>query len=139
MGIRVDIVSAEAEIWSGEATMVVAPAAEGEVGIQMGHVPFLTRLASGSVRVEIPGADTQHFFVSGGFLEVQPHLVTVLADTALRAADLNEAEIQIAKAEAEAEVRDKCCSFDWALAQARLAESISQLRTIERYRSTGRH
>jgi len=139
MSIRVDIVSAEAEIWSGQATMVVAPAAEGEVGIQGGHVPFLTRISSGSVRVEIPGEDTQHFFVSGGFLEVQPHLVTVLADTALRAADLNEAEIQKAKAEAEAEVRDRCCSFDWALAQARLAETISQLRTIERYRSSNRH
>lgn len=139
MGIRVDIVSAEAEIWHGEASMIVAPAVEGEIGIQNGHVPFLTRLSSGSVRVEIPGAETQHFFVSGGFLEVQPHLVTVLADTALRAADLDEAEIQKARAEAEAEVRDHCCSFDWALAQARLAESISQLRTIERFRSSGRH
>lgn len=138
MPIRVEIVSAEAEIWSGSARLLVAPSSEGELGVMGGHAPLLARLAPGGVRVEPEGGETQHFYVSGGFLEVRPGLAVVLADSALRAADLDEAAILEAKAAAEAEVRDRCCSFDWALAQSRLAESIAQLRAIERFRSSSR-
>jgi F-type H+-transporting ATPase subunit epsilon len=101
MTLHVDIVSAEAEIFSGTATMVFAPAEMGEVGIAPRHAPLLTRLKPGEVRVQSQDGKEQSFFVSGGMLEVQPHIITVLADTAIRAADIDEAHAMEAKTRAE--------------------------------------
>ncbi len=134
MTIHVDIVSAEAEIFSGPANMVFAPAEMGEVGIAPRHTPLLTRLKPGEVRVQIEGQEEQFFYVSGGMLEVQPHIVTVLADTALRAKDLDEAAALRAKERAEKEMADKKSDFEYAKAQAELAEAVAQLRTIQKIR-----
>jgi len=139
MAIQVDVVSSEGEIFSGTAQMVVAPASEGEVGIYGGHSPLLTRLIPGSVRVYVSESEVQYFYVSGGYLEVQPHLVTVLSDNALRAADLDEAAIQKAKAAAEEAMRNKSSDMDWTIVEARLIESIAQLRTIDHFRSSSKH
>ena len=115
MTIHVDIVSAEGEIFSGSAEMVYAPAAMGEVGIAPRHTPMVTRLKPGEVRVDRgDGKQMQHFYVSGGILEVQPHMVTVLADTALRAADLDEAAAQQAKRRAEEAIANKSAEFEYA-------------------------
>jgi len=134
MTIHVDIVSAEAEIFSGTANMVFAPAEMGEVGIAPRHTPLLTRLKAGEVRVQMDGQEEQFFYVSGGMLEVQPHMVTVLADTAMRAADLDEAAAQRVKNRAEKAMADKKSDFDYAKAQAELAEAVAQLRTIQHIR-----
>ena len=134
MTIHVDIVSAEAEIFSGTANMVFAPAEMGEVGIAPRHTPLLTRLKAGEVRVQMDGKEEQFFYVSGGMLEVQPHMVTVLADTAMRAADLDEAAAQRVKTRAEKAMADKKSDFDYAKAQAELAEAVAQLRTIQHIR-----
>ncbi|HHO68821.1 MAG TPA: F0F1 ATP synthase subunit epsilon [Gammaproteobacteria bacterium] len=134
MTIHVDIVSAEAEIFSGPANMVFAPAEMGEVGIAPRHTPLLTRLKPGEVRVQMEGEEEQFFYVSGGMLEVQPHVVTVLADTALRAKDLDEAAALRAKERAEKELADKKSDFEYARAQAELAEAVAQLRTIQKIR-----
>ncbi|MCU7907026.1 MAG: F0F1 ATP synthase subunit epsilon [Candidatus Thiodiazotropha sp. (ex Epidulcina cf. delphinae)] len=135
MTIHVDIVSAEGEIFSGMAEMVYAPAVMGEVGIAPRHTPLVTQLKPGEVRVDTDsGAEMQHFYVSGGILEVQPHLVTVLADTAIRAADLDEAAAQEAKRRAEDAMADRSAEFEYAKAQAELAEAVAQLRAIERIR-----
>jgi len=134
MTIHVDIVSAEAEIFSGTANMVFAPAEMGEVGIAPRHTPLLTRLKAGEVRVQMEGKDEQFFYVSGGMLEIQPHMVTVLADTALRAADLDEAAALRVKDRAEKAMQDKRSEFDYAKAQAELAEAVAQLRTIQHIR-----
>ncbi len=134
MTIHVDIVSAEAEIFSGPANMVFAPAEMGEVGIAPRHSPLLTRLKPGEVRVQMEGAEEQFFYVSGGMLEVQPHVVTVLADTAVRAKDLDEAAALRAKERAEKELADKKSDFEYARAQAELAEAVAQLRTIQKIR-----
>ena len=134
MTIHVDIVSAEEEIYSGLANMVFAPAEMGEVGIAPRHTPLLTRLKAGEVRVQTPGGEELFFYVSGGMLEVQPHLVTVLADTALRARDLDEAAALAAKEQAEKALADKQADFDYAKAQAQLAEAVAQLRAIQRLR-----
>ncbi|HED18518.1 MAG TPA: F0F1 ATP synthase subunit epsilon [Gammaproteobacteria bacterium] len=134
MTIHVDIVSAEAEIFSGTANMVFAPAEMGEVGIAPRHTPLLTRLKAGEVRVQVEGKEEQFFYVSGGMLEIQPHMVTVLADTAMRAADLDEAAAQRVKARAEKAMVDKKSDFDYAKAQAELAEAVAQLRTIKHLR-----
>jgi len=133
MTLHVDIVSAEAEIFSGTCTMVFAPAVMGEVGISPRHTPLLTRLKPGEVRVQDEHGE-QSFFVSGGMLEVQPHVVTVLADTAIRAHDLDEAQALEAKARAEKMLADKTADIDYAKAQAELAESIAQLSTIQKLR-----
>lgn len=138
MTIHVDIVSAEAEIYSGEAELVVCPAEMGEVGIAARHAPFLSKLKPGEVRVKVSGTETQPFYISGGMLEVQPHHVTILADTAVRARDIDEAAAQEAKRRAEEMLSDKSGKFDQALAQAQLAEAITQLKTLEKYRSSGR-
>lgn len=134
MTLHVDIVSAEAEIYSGTATMVFAPAEMGEVGITPRHTPLLTRLKPGEMRLLGQGGETQSFFVSGGMLEVQPHVVTVLADTAIRARDLDEAHALEAKERAEKLLADKSADIDYAKAQAELAESMAQLAVIRQLR-----
>jgi len=138
MTIHVDIVSAEAEIFSGPATMVFAPAEMGEVGIAPRHAPLITRLKPGEVRVVDPSGEEQSFFVSGGMLEVQPHVVTVLSDTAVRAENLDEAKALEAKQHAEQMMRDNKSDIDYAKAQAELAEAVAQLRTIEKLRKKAR-
>jgi F-type H+-transporting ATPase subunit epsilon len=138
MTIHVDIVSAEAEIFSGTANMVFAPAEMGEVGIAPRHTPLLTRLKPGEVRVQVEGQEEQYFYVSGGILEIQPHVVTVLADTALRAKDLDEAAALRVKERAERAIADKASDFDYAKAQAELAEASAQLHAIRRMRDKSR-
>ncbi|MET0089762.1 MAG: F0F1 ATP synthase subunit epsilon [Candidatus Thiodiazotropha sp.] len=135
MTIHVDIVSAEGEIFSGLAEMVYAPAVMGKVGIAPRHTPLVTQLKPGEIRVDGGnGKAMQHFYVSGGILEVQPHVVTVLADTAIRAADLDEAAAQEAKRRAEEAMSDRSAEFEYAKAQAELAEAVAQLRVIEKIR-----
>ena len=138
MTMHVDIVSAEAEIFSGTANMVFAPAEMGEVGIAPRHTPLLTRLKPGEVRVQVEGQEEQYFYVSGGILEIQPHVVTVLADTALRAKDLDEAAALRVKERAERAIADKASDFDYAKAQAELAEASAQLHAIRRMRDKSR-
>jgi F-type H+-transporting ATPase subunit epsilon len=138
MTLHVDIVSAEAEIFSGTATMVFAPAEMGEVGISPRHTPLLTRLKPGEVRVQTDDGEEQSFFVSGGMLEVQPHVVTILADTAIRAVNLDEAQALEAKERAEKLLSDKTADIDYAKAQSELAESIAQLSTIRKLRKKGK-
>ena len=133
MTLHVDIVSAEEEIFSGTAEMVFAPAEMGEVGIAPRHAPLLTRLKAGEVRIK-NGNDEQYFYVSGGMLEIQPHVVTVLADTALRAKDIDEAMALEAKQRAEQALADRKDDFDFAKAQSELAEAVAQLRTLQNLR-----
>ncbi len=134
MTMHVNIVSAEAEIYSGTCEEVFAPAHLGEVGILPRHSPMLTQLRPGEVRVK-RGKEEEFFYVSGGVLEVQPHVVTVLADTALRAKDVDEAAALEAKQRAEQALKDRKSDIDYALAQAELAEAVAQLQTIQRLRS----
>jgi len=135
MTIHVDIVSAEEKIFSGLAELVVVPAAEGDVGIAARHAPLLTRLRAGEVRV-ITGNDGEvlPFFVSGGILEVQPHVVSVLADKAARAKDIDEAAAAEAKRRAEETLADRSGKLDYAKAQVELIEAVAQLKTLERWR-----
>ena len=135
--IQVEIVSAERAIYSGEAAMVFAPAVMCEVGIAPGHTALLTRMNPGEVRIELPNGEQQAFYVSGGILEVQPKVVTVLSDTAIRAHDLDEAAVLKAKQEAEDAVKDRSGKVDLAKAQAELAELAAQLQTIQRLRRRG--
>ncbi len=135
--IKVDIVSAERAIFSGDAAMVFAPALLGEVGIAPGHAALLTRMAPGEVRVQLASGEEQAFYVSGGMLEVQPKVVTVLSDTAIRAHDLDEAAVLKAKQEAEETLKDRSGKLDVAKAQAELAELAAQLLTIQRLRRRG--
>ncbi|MGC1387483.1 MAG: F0F1 ATP synthase subunit epsilon [Steroidobacteraceae bacterium] len=132
--IHVDIVSAEGEIFSGDASMVFVPGSQGELGIAPRHAPLLTTLKAGEVRVQAEGQEEQSFYVGGGALEVQPHLITVLADTAARAHDLDEAAAQEAKQRAEEAMRSRGDKIDIAEAQAELARAVAQLRAIERLR-----
>jgi F-type H+-transporting ATPase subunit epsilon len=135
MTIHVDIVSAEGEIYSGLAEMVHAPAEMGEVGIAPRHTPLVTRLRPGDIRVdEGGGKEILHFYVSGGMLEIQPHVVTVLADTAIRAADLDESAALEAKQRAEDALAGRLADFEYAKAQAELAEAVAQLRALEKVR-----
>ena len=137
MGItmHVDIVSAEEAIYSGPAEMVVASSVDGDVGIMPRHSPMLTMLKPGEVRVIKVGGEAEFYYVSGGMLEVLPHTVTVLADTALRAESVDEAAAIRAKEEAEQALKDYKSSVDYAKAQAELAEAVGQLHTIQRMRS----
>jgi len=135
--IHVDIVSAEREIFAGEAEMLFAPARLGEVGILPGHAPMLTQLRPGEVRIQLKGGEQQAFYISGGMLEVQPKVVTVLSDTAVRAHDLDEAAVLKAKQEAEEAIANKSGKVDFAKAQAELAELAAQLQTIQRLRRRG--
>jgi F-type H+-transporting ATPase subunit epsilon len=132
--IFVDIVSAEGQIFSGEAKMVFAPASMGEVGIAPRHAPLLTLLKAGEVRVQTPDGDEQVFFVGGGALEVQPNKVTVLADTALRAKDIDEAAALAAKQRAEEALKDASGHITQAQALAELARAAAQLKVLERLR-----
>lgn len=132
--INVDIVSAEGQIYAGQAAMVFVPATQGEIGIAPRHAPLLTTLKPGEVRVQDEGGAEHHFYVGGGALEIQPTRVTVLADTAARARDLDEAEAAAAKARAEAALADRTDMLDVAEAQAELARAIAQLRLIEKLR-----
>jgi len=134
MTLHVDIVSAEAEIFSGTATMVFAPAEMGEVGIAPRHTPLLTRLKPGEVRVQTQEGEELSFFVSGGMLEIQPHVVTVLSDTAIRADDLDEAQAMEAKERAEKLLADRSADIDYARAQSELAQSMAQLAAIKKLR-----
>lgn len=131
--MHVDIVSAEKEIFSGLAEMLVANLVNGEVGILPRHTPLLARMKPGEVRVRTPTEELS-FYVSGGLLEVQPHVVTVLADTALRARDIDEAAALKAKERAEEALRNRQVDIDYAKAQAELAEAIAQLRAIQKLR-----
>jgi len=137
MTIHVDIVSAEKEIYSGTVEMVFAPLVTGEVGILPRHAPLVARMKPGEVRVRTGNEDLS-FYVSGGLFEVQPHVVTVLADTALRARDLDEAAALKAKERAEEALRNRKMDIDYAKAQAELAEAIAQLRTIQKLREHAR-
>ena len=132
--IHIDIVSAEAEIFSGPAEMVFAPATMGEVGILPRHTPLLTTLKPGEVRVRHPGGKEETFYVSGGMLEIQPHVVTVLSDTAVRAEDVDEAAVLEAKKRAERALADRQSDIDEAQARAELIQAAAQLRMIRRLR-----
>ena len=136
--IHVDIVSAEGQIFSGEANQVFVPGSQGELGIYPRHAPLLTTLKPGDVRVHVDGQEEQVFYVGGGALEVQPHQVTVLADTAARARDLDEAAALEAKQRAEEAVRSRGDKVDVAAAQAELLRAVAQLRAIERMRKKPR-
>jgi F-type H+-transporting ATPase subunit epsilon len=136
MTIHVDIVSAEASIYSGMAEFVVVPAEMGEVGIYPRHAPMISPIKAGSVRIKAPEqADEDLIYVSGGILEVQPGVVTILSDTAIRGADLDEARIIEAKRQAEEAMKNRTTGMDYAKAQAELAEAIAQLAAIQRLRS----
>jgi len=137
--IRCDIVSAEEEIFHGEAQLVVATGEEGELGIAPRHAALITRLKPGQVRVLQENGAVLFFYVSGSILEVQPALVTVLADTALRAKYLDEAAARKAKDEAERMLANRTDALDVAQAQAQLAQAMAQLQALERLRQTLKH
>ena len=139
MTVHVNIVSAEAAIFSGLATMVFAPGVMGELGIMPRHAPLLTKIKPGEVRIRTEDGNEEFFYVSGGMLEVQPHIVTILADTAARAKDLDEAAAQAAKQRAEQLIKDHKGDMDLAEAEAQLAEAIAQIKAIQSLRKkTGR-
>ncbi|WP_049620783.1 F0F1 ATP synthase subunit epsilon [Frateuria defendens] len=138
--IRVEVVSAEAEIYSGEATLVVATGEVGELGITPRHAPLITRLKPGKVVVTQPDGEKVDIAVtSGGILEVQPQVVTVLADTAIRSENIDEEAAQRAKKEAEDALANRTDALEVAEAQAKLAEAITQLQALERLRKTLKH
>jgi F-type H+-transporting ATPase subunit epsilon len=137
--IHVDVVSAEEEIFSGQAEFVALPGEAGELGIYPSHTPLITRIKPGAVRIKVPGKTEEEFvFVAGGILEVQPKAVTVLADTAIRGGDLDEAKAQAAKKQAEELLQNQDSKIDYAKAQAELAAAIAQLAAIQKLRSKGR-
>lgn len=136
--IQCDIVSAQEEIFSGQASMIFATGSVGELGISPRHAPLITQLKPGPVRVQQADGEEAFFFVGGGILEVMPHIVTVLADTAVRADDLDEAAATRAKEEAERELQDQTGDMEIADAQARLLEAAAQLRALEQLRKKGR-
>ncbi|MCX7075131.1 MAG: F0F1 ATP synthase subunit epsilon [Methylococcales bacterium] len=137
MTVHVDIVSAEKEIFSGLAEMIFAPAELGELGITPRHAPLITRLNPGEVRVKVSSTESYPFFISGGLLEIQPNVVTILADTAIRAKDIDEAAAIEAKVRAEEILADKNSRVDYASAEKQLHQAIMQLRTLERFRKRG--
>ena len=137
--IRCDIVSAEAQIYSGEATLVVATGEVGELGIAPKHAPLITRLKPGKVVVTTPSGEHLDFAISGGMLEVQPEVVTVLADTAVRAQDIDEAAVRAAKEEAERILAGRGEAMEIVEAQKRLAEVSAQLAALERLRKNLKH
>ncbi|EGG30039.1 ATP synthase epsilon chain [Aequoribacter fuscus] len=138
MTIHCDIVSAEQEIFSGLVEMLVATGTLGELGVGYGHAPLLTSLVPGPVRVVKQGGEEDIFYVSGGFLEVQPGVVSILADTALRADDMDEAAAEQARQEAAAALENQSSDFDYGRASARLAEAAAQLRTLQKIRQKTR-
>lgn len=133
--IHIDVVSAEESIFSGEAEFVAAPAKMGEIGIYPRHTPMITPIKAGALRIKVPNeTEEQLIFISGGLLEVQPGVITVLADTAIRGHDLDEAKANEAKRAAEEAMKDNSSDIDYASAQAEFAEAIAQLRAIEHLR-----
>lgn len=132
MTTHVDIVSAEKEIWSGKAIMVFAPGVMGELGIAPRHTPLLTKLKAGEVRVRGENGEDESFFITGGMLEIQPHVVTVLSDTAVRAEDLDEAAAVEAKQRAEEAMANRNAEMDLAKASAELAEAAALVETIRK-------
>jgi F-type H+-transporting ATPase subunit epsilon len=134
MTIHVDVVSAEESIFSGLAEFVVLPGEAGELGIMPGHMPLMTRIKPGAVRVRTQAGTEELIFVAGGMLEVQPNLVTVLADTAIRGKDLDEAKALDAKRKAEEAMASRSSELDYARAQAELAEAVAQLQAIQKLR-----
>ena len=137
--IRCDIVSAEAEIFHGEATLVVATGEQGELGIAPRHAPLITRLKPGKVVVTTESGQQLDFAISGGILDVQPQVVTVLADTAIRADDIDEAAVRKAKEEAERVLAGRGEAMELAEAQQKLAEITAQLQALERLRRNLKH
>ncbi len=135
MTIHCDIVSAEEEIFSGLIEMLVATGGEGELGVSYGHAPLLTSLVPGSVRIVTQNGEEQVFYVSGGFLEVQPGVVSILADTAIRAHDVDEAAAEEARKEAEHALANQSGEFDYGRASAQLAEAAAQLATLRKLKN----
>ncbi|MEX0387158.1 MULTISPECIES: F0F1 ATP synthase subunit epsilon [Spiribacter] len=134
--MHIDIVSAEESIHSGTASFILARATEGEVGIYARHVPMLVQLQPGEVTVRDEFGTEEHYYVSGGTMEVQPHVVTVLADAATRAHDIDEAAAEQARRRAEEALANRTGEIDYARAQAELVEAAAQLRTIQKLRKT---
>lgn len=138
MTIHVDVVSAEESIFSGVAEFVSIPAEMGEIGVYPRHAPMLSRIKPGSVRIKIPDQPEEVlFYVSGGIVEVQPNVVTILSDTAIRGKDLDESKALEAKRTAEEAMKNRSAAMDYARAQAELAEAVAQLRAIEQIRKRG--
>ena len=134
--IHVDVVSAEESIFEGEAEFVVLPGESGELGIFPQHTPLITRIRPGAVRIKLPGKNEEEFvFVAGGILEVQPHRVTVLADTAIRGHDLDEAKAEDARKKAEEALHNRSADIDYAKAQAELVAAMAQLAAIRKLRA----
>ncbi|WP_203299208.1 F0F1 ATP synthase subunit epsilon [Marinobacter sediminum] len=138
MTVHCDVVSAEDKIFSGLVETLTATGTEGEMGIQYGHAPLLTALKPGAVRIVKQGGTEEVLYVSGGYLEVQPNLITLMADTALRAKDVDEAAALEAQREAEKALANKTGEFEYSRAAAELAEAAAQLRTIQKLRKTFR-
>ncbi|MEO0442429.1 MAG: F0F1 ATP synthase subunit epsilon [Pseudomonadota bacterium] len=134
MTVHCDIVSAEQKLFSGLVEMIVATGSEGEIGVTYGHTPLLTGLKPGPVRVITQGGEEQIYYLSGGYLEVQPYNITILADTALRAEDMDEAAAEQAKKDAENAIVNKSGDFDYSAAAVQLAEATAQLRTLQAIR-----
>ena len=135
MTVHVDVVSAEESIFSGLAEIVIVPGEMGELGIYPRHAPLLTRIKPGSVRIKVPDqSEDTLIYVSGGMLEVQPNMVTILADTAIRGADLDEARALEVKRAAEEAMKNRTSDIDYAHAQAELSEAIAQLQAIQKLR-----
>jgi len=132
--VHCSIVSAEKEIFSGQVESVIASGTIGELGLFPGHTPLLTGVKPGPVRLKLEGGEEETFFASGGYIEVQPNAITILADTALRADDIDEAEAQAAQAKAEKELADNKSDIDFGRVQADIQETAAMLRTIRKYR-----
>jgi F-type H+-transporting ATPase subunit epsilon len=140
MTVQVEVVSAEQSLFSGLAEVVVVPGEMGELGIYPRHAPLLTRIKPGSVRIKVPDqAEEELIYVSGGMLEVQPNMVTILADTATRGADIDEARALESKRAAEEAMKNRTADIDYAAAQSELAEAIAQLQAIEKLRKIRPH
>ena len=133
--LQCNVVSAKETIYYGEISMLIATGVEGEVGILPGHIPFITLLKPGAMQIKTSNGNDEMVYVSGGVLEVQPHLVTVLADTAVRANDLDEAKILEARRHAEQTLQNQKADIDTSAALAALAESLAQLQTLQKFKN----
>ena len=133
--LQCNVVSTKETIYSGEISMLIATGVEGEVGILPGHIPFITLLKPGTMQIKTSNGNDEMVYISGGVLEVQPHLVTVLADTAVRANDLDEAKILEARRHAEQTLQNQKADIDTSAALAALAESLAQLQTLQKFKN----
>ena len=133
--LQCNVVSAKETIYSGEISMLIATGVEGEVGILPGHIPFITLLKPGTMQIKTSNGNDEMVYVSGGVLDVQPHLVTVLADTAVRANDLDEAKILEARRHAEQTLQNQKADIDTSAALAALSESLAQLQTLQKFKN----